>query len=400
MSRIDKYLEFTTKEELDYIKQLAARLAGVRANVVINKLGTGGIESMRQGLLPLVEDLGIKVSLVELNMPDDFITAVNRFYKAVHDPFFQISDEDLKVYESYSSYIARASLKEGDLCFVEDIHPLSLVKYKSMFKKMAWRAHLDFSNGNKKLISFLKPYMEAYDLCLFSMPTFFPKITAPMRSLMPSIDPLSDKNKPLTKDEVDAVYKKYKIPRNKKIILQLGRFDAIKDPLGVLDVFAEVKKEFDVALVLAGYEIDKSEDAAETHRQTLDKAAEMKDVYVLMLEHNDIEINALQRGADIVLQKSIKEGFGLSVTEALWKERAVVASDVGGLPMQVVDGVTGLLCNSKQGCATQLKKLLRTPAYGAELGRAGRQNVKDNFLTTRHVRDILQLFNMLMDDKK
>lgn len=394
--KLDNYLEFTSQKELDYIKRLASNVEGMSVNMVANKLQAGGAATLKDELLPFLEELGLKMTVTELGAEGEFLEVLSRFYQATADPFFQISDGDIKTFEYLSLKYIRPAQRACDVCLVEGLHPLALSEHRDFCKKIVWRYHGDFSNPNPKLHRALRGYIEDYDYGVFTLPSFFPKLNLESRSILPSIDPLDDKNKPLSEAEIDAVYAKYQIPRNKKIILQIGRFDAIKDPLGVLDVFEQLKKEEDATLVLAGYLLDDTPESSQILQECKDRALMIGDAYVRMLEKNDLEINALQRGADIIVQKSIKEAFGMAVTEALWKEKPVVVSAVGGLAFQVTDGANGLLCNSKQTCRNQIKKLLRTPSYGRELGRAGYRQVKDNMLVTRHIRDIFQYLNIMM----
>jgi len=393
--RIDKYSQFTDAKEIEYIKKLGSALSGADMRIIADTAAPSR-EMNIQAFKQFAEEFGAKISVEELKMPPEFTTVIDRFYKALQDPFFEISDEDLKIYESCSDRIASRAAAECDICLAEELHPLSLSAQRGGFKRMIWHCCADLSTPNPKFFAHIKKYLEKYDVCVFSMSSFFPKADVNMRALLPSIDPLSEKNREMTAAEISFVFSKYKIPRDKKIIFQLARFDASKDPLGALDVFAEVKKEFDVSLVLAGFCPDCPQ-GNELYLQTLDKAAALKDAYVLSLGDNNFEVNALQRGADIVLQKSLKGGFALAVTEALWKEKPVIASDIGGMPAQVLDGVTGLLCSGKQNCVMQIKKLLKNPAYGRELARAGKKHVQENFLITRHIRDAFQIFGGVME---
>jgi trehalose synthase len=216
----------------------------------------------------------------------------------------------------------------------------------------------------------------------------------PIRQFLisPSIDPLSDKNKELPEELIDSVLRKYQIKRDKPIITQISRFDRLKDPLGVIHAYLQVKKYIDCQLILAGGSASDDPEGIKVLEEVQEKAKEDKDIHILLLPQNDIEINALQRASDVIIQKSIREGFGLTVAEALWKAKPVVASNVGGIPLQIKHKYSGLLCHSVDGASFAIKQLLNSPGYARKLGENGRENVRNNFLLTRHLKEYMLLF--------
>jgi trehalose synthase len=232
-----------------------------------------------------------------------------------------------------------------------------------------------------------------YDAAVFSSPNFAQQL--PIRQLLisPSIDPLSDKNKELTSETIDAVLHKYNLDKDKPMVIQISRFDYLKDPVGVIQAFEIVRKSIECQLVLAGGTATDDPESEEVLEKVRERAAGNPDIHVLLIPPgSDIEINALQRAAAVVIQKSIKEGFGLTISEALWKSKPVVASAVGGIPLQVKNKLTGLLCHSIEGAAFDLRQLLSNPDYASWLGKNGREHVRQNFLITRHLKDYLLLF--------
>ena len=227
----------------------------------------------------------------------------------------------------------------------------------------------------------------------FHPPLFAQKLKTPQVLISPSIDPLSDKNKDLPQETITEVLERFGIDPKRKIITQISRFDRLKDPLGVIDVYRLVKKNVDCQLVLAGGGATDDPEGIEVYNEVLAKAGEDKDIHVLNLPPvSNIEINALQRGSTVILQKSIKEGFGLTVSEGLWKSKPVVASAVGGIPLQITHKHSGLLSRTIEGTALYTKQLLQNPEYAARLGENGHNHVKHNFLITRHLRDYVLLF--------
>jgi trehalose synthase len=210
--------------------------------------------------------------------------------------------------------------------------------------------------------------------------------------ISPSIDPLSDKNKELPEEIIDSVLKKYGILKDKPIITQISRFDRLKDPVGVIEAYLKVKKYIDCQLILAGGTASDDPEGIQVLEEVKKKAEQNKDIHILLLPQNDIEVNALQRASDVIMQKSIREGFGLTVAEALWKAKPVVASNVGGIPLQIKHKYSGLLCRSIDGAAFSIKQLLNSPEYAKKLGENGKEHIRNNFLLTRHLRDYMLLF--------
>ncbi|MDP3143353.1 MAG: glycosyltransferase, partial [Candidatus Omnitrophota bacterium] len=258
--------------------------------------------------------------------------------------------------------------------------------------KWVWRCHIDVSSPNEVVWGFLMDFIAHYDAAVFSAPAFSQKLPIRQFLISPSIDPLSDKNKELPKEIIEGVLRKYNILTDKPIIAQISRFDRLKDPLGVIEAYKQVKKYIDCQLILAGGGSSDDPEGADVLEEVKQKSDGDSDIHILLLPQNDIEINALQRASTVIVQKSLREGFGLTVTEALWKAKPVVASNVGGIPLQIKHKHSGLLCHSVDGAAFAIKQLLQSPAYAKKLGENGREHIKNNFLLTRHLRDYMLLF--------
>src|ERR1043166_2319493 len=255
-----------------------------------------------------------------------------------------------------------------------------------------WRCHIDLSHPNDAVWSFLEPWVARYDAAIFSSPAFARRLPIPQYLFHPAIDPLSEKTKPLDPSYVRKVLEQYGIDPSRPILTQISRFDRLKDPVGVIRAYRSVKRYFDCQLVLAGGAATDDPEGVEVLRETQEAANQDPDIHVIALPDAPLEINALQRGSTIIIQKSLREGFGLTVTEALWKKKPVVASAVGGIPAQVIHKHTGLLAHSVEGTAYQIRFLLANPNIAQRLGEQGYEHVRENFLITGNVKRYLTMF--------
>jgi trehalose synthase len=272
--------------------------------------------------------------------------------------------------------------------------PVALIeRRKELGRNWIWRCHIDFSKPNPEIWKFLQQFIEQYDTAVFSAPAFARKLAIPQVLISPSIDPLSEKNKDLPEDVIDSVFSRFGIDRSRPVITQISRFDYLKDPLGVIKAYKIAKKHADLQLVLAGGGATDDPEGPVIMQQVKEEAEKDKDIFVLFLPPaSDLEINALQRGSTVVLQKSLKEGFGLTVSEALWKGKPTIASAVGGIPLQIAHKYSGILTHSIDGTAYWIKQLIHEPQYAQRLGVNGKEHIKNNFLITRHIKDYLLLF--------
>jgi trehalose synthase len=255
-----------------------------------------------------------------------------------------------------------------------------------------WRCHIDVSTPQHSVWQFLRPFVVRYDAAVFSLPMFSQRLPLPQFLVYPSIDPFSEKNRELEPDEIDRVLQRLGIPRDKPILLQVSRFDRFKDPVGVVAAYRLVKKSHDCRLVLAGGTATDDPEGAEVLAEVHEAVGVDPDVHILSLPPTaDLEINALQRAATIIYQKSIREGFGLTVTEALWKGKPVIGGETGGIPVQLIHGVTGFTVNSPEGAAFYTRRLLNEPDLIEILGRQGKEYTRHRFLITRHLQEYLGL---------
>lgn len=391
MIKIEDYVPIVGQSIIDDIRLIAGKLTGkVVQNINSTPVG-GGVAEILNRMVPLLKELGVDARWDVIKGGKQFFEVTKKFHNALHGKHEDVTKYDFEVFMETS----RSNIEEldtyGEVVFVHDPQPIALIQKKTD-NKWIWRCHIDVSHPDLEVWEFLKEFIVRYDASVFSAPGF--SQTLPIRQFLisPSIDPLSDKNKELTQKEIDAVLEKYGIPTDKPIITQISRFDKLKDPVGVIAAYKKVKKHIDCRLVLAGGTASDDPEGAQVLEDVKENAGGDQDIHILLLPQNDIEINALQRASTVIMQKSLKEGFGLTVTEALWKAKPVVASNVGGIPLQIAHKYSGLLCYSVDGAAFAIKQLLNSPSYAKKLGENGREHIKNNFLLTRHIKDYLLLF--------
>jgi len=385
MAKIDDYIPIVGESVVEDLKLIAVHLRGKRILNVNSTAVGGGVAEILNRMVPLLRELGLDVRWDVIKGGKDFFEVTKKFHNALHGGRVDISEKDFEIFMETSRSNLEAMETSGDIIFIHDPQPIVLVR-KRGDNKWIWRCHIDLSEPKKKVWRFLKEFIVQYDAAVFSAPAF--SRTLPIRQFLiaPSIDPLSDKNREL------PVLHKYGVPKDKPIITQISRFDRLKDPLGVIGTFRLVKKHIDCRLLLAGGTATDDPEGQKVFEEVMEAAHGDPDIHILVVSQNDLEINALQRASTVILQKSLKEGFGLTVSEALWKSKPVVASNVGGIPLQVKNRYSGLLCYSPEGAAFAVKQFLTSPDYARQIGENGREHVRNNFLITRHLRDYMLLF--------
>jgi len=391
MERLGEYIPIVGQSIIDDLKLLAERLKGKVIQQVNSTSVGGGVAEILNRMIPLLKELGVDSRWDFIKGGAQFFDVTKKFHNALHGKKEDITKHDFEIFEDTSRKNIEGLDTYGDIVFIHDPQPVALVK-KKKGNKWVWRCHIDVSRPNKDVWNFLKGYIKNYDSAVFSAPSFCQKMPIRQFLISPSIDPLSDKNRELPQQEIDAVLRKYEIEADKPIITQISRFDRLKDPVGVIDAYLQVKKYIDCQLILAGGTAVDDPEGAEVLAEVREKAKKDKDIHILLLPQNDLEVNALQRASTIIMQKSSREGFGLTVSEALWKTKPVVATDTGGIPLQIKHKYSGLLCHSIEGAAFAIKQLLNSPGYAKKLAENGREHVRNNFLITRHIRDYMLLF--------
>lgn len=391
MPKLADYIPVVTQPVIDDLRLLADKLRGkVIRNINSTAVG-GGVAEILNRMVPFLQELGIDAHWDVIKGGERFFTVTKKFHNALHGAAERITDEDLEVFIQTS----RANLAEmdlsGDIIFVHDPQPIILIEKKAS-NKWIWRCHVDVSQPQRRVWDFLMQYIPRYDAAVFSAPSFSRPLPVRQFLISPSIDPLSDKNRDLPEGMVRQVFDKYEVPLDKPVVTQISRFDRLKDPVGVIEVYKRVKKYNDCRLVLAGGTASDDPEGMQVLAEVREAAGKDRDIHILLMPQNDLDVNALQRGSTVILQKSLREGFGLTISEALWKAKPVVASHVGGIPLQIKNKYSGLLCRSVDGAAFAVKQLLNNPGYARKLGENGREHIRNNFLLTRHLKDYLLLF--------
>ena len=331
----------------------------------------------------------------------DIFDITKRFHNALQ------GQEDYFKEDVFNTYLAYNEKNNDEIDFGEDLivihdpQPLALINWNQRRKnKWVWRCHVDMSHPNPQVWRFLKPFVEKYDAAIFSSPLFSPELNIAQYRFYPAIDPLSDKNRDLDAVYIDRVLMQYGIPRDRPIVTQISRYDPWKDPVGVIQAFKMARKYVDCRLLLVG---DKAADDPESEKileKVRAEAGDDPDIHILLFSPSiATEINAFQRASDIVIQKSLREGFALTVSEALWKRRPLIGGAVGGIPAQIIHGHTGLLVHSVEGASLGIRWLINQPDFAKQLAENGHQRVKDEFLITKSLKRYLLLL-LTLDKQK
>ncbi len=401
MPAIKDYIPIVGQGIIDELFLLAERCREKTVRNINSTAVGGGVAEILLRMIPLLRELGIDVRWDVIKGDEKFFTITKKMHNALHGVPVEITESEIEYFLSINEMNANEMEFAGDIIFVHDPQPIGLInKKKSIGKKWLWRCHIDFTEPQERIISFLESYINQYDRAVFSAPSFARKLQIPQVLISPSIDPLSDKNRELPEETISKILEQFNIDKNRPIVTQISRFDYLKDPVGVIQAYKKVKQYIDCQLVLAGGGATDDPEGMKVLQEVKDAGADDPDIHILFLPPaSDIEINALQRASTVILQKSLKEGFGLTVAEALWKGKPVIASAVGGIPLQITHKYSGILTYSIDGTAYYLKQLLNEPEYAKKLGENGRNNIKNSFLITRHIRDYLLLFLSLYYDE-
>lgn len=398
---LSDYAAVLGEGEVAGLRSLAQRLAGRTVKMVNSTSVGGGVAEILNCMVPLLQELNVPTRWDVIVGGNDFFEVTKAFHNALHGTPLEPTREQFELLQVVNEQNrARMDFSE-DFVIIHDPQPIALVRQREEQEKKVpwiWRCHIDLSNPNPAVWSFFEPWVEKYDAAVFSSPSFSRELSIPQYLSFPAIDPISEKNRELEPDYIRQVLERFQIDPKRPILTQVSRFDRLKDPVGVIRAYKLVKKYIDCQLVLAGGGARDDPEGGGVLLEVREAAGNDSDVHVLELPPwSAPEINALQRASTVVIQKSLREGFGLTVAEALWKKRPVVASAVGGIPAQVIHKQTGMLVHSVEGCAFQIRYLLSNPAVRQRLGQNGHEHVKANFLITSSLKRFLVLFNLLLD---
>lgn len=388
------YLPIVGKDVINELKALSLHLRGKVIQHINSTAVGGGVAEILSRLVPLSNELGVNSRWDVIKGGDAFFQVTKEIHNMLHGKEGTLTDEMKELFLDETQKNTESIELSGDIVFVHDPQPVGLVStHNTKPRKWIWRCHIDLSNPNPSSWDFIRPFVERYDASVFTAPIFAQKLPIREFLIQPSIDPLSDKNKELPPETIMEVLERFQIDPARPIITQVSRFDYLKDPFGVIDAYRIVKKRIDCQLVLAGGSAADDPEGGKVLAEVQEKAKGDPDIHILVLPPTaNIEINALQRASTVIVQKSIKEGFGLTVTEALWKGKPVVGGMAGGIPLQIKNQVNGFLVHTVEGTAYAIKFLLANPTLAQKMGKNGQEYVRHNFLLTRHLKDYLTLF--------
>jgi trehalose synthase len=391
IAQIDDYEKFIGAETIGRIRKKAQGLQHLHVANVNSTYYGGGVAELLTSLTLLMNSMGIKTGWRVIQGAPDFFSITKKMHNALQGGKINLSDRKMELYEEiiYENAI-RNHLDRHNLVIIHDPQPLPMINHYKKNGPWIWRCHVDLSNPNKELWNYLRPFIEQYDAVIFSIKDYKQKLKTPQVFFMPAIDPFSILNREMTEKEIKDRLDHYEIPTDLPLVVQISRFDRWKDPQGVIEAFKIARKEVDATLVLLGNVATDDPEGAEVYESLLDCREER----IIILSHQDTAlVNALQKKAAVVLQKSLREGFGLTVTEAMWKGTPVIGGNVGGIRYQIKDGVNGFLVSSVEEAARRMVQLIRDKKLRKRLGEKAKETVRKKFLLTRYLEQYLDLFN-------
>ncbi|HXJ83307.1 MAG TPA: glycosyltransferase [Candidatus Methylomirabilis sp.] len=394
--RVEAYRSVAPRGSLDLLLRLAERLRGRRfAHVNTSRFGAGSAELLTR-IVPMLQDLGIDTTWEVIVGTPDFYTAVGRMERSLAGVEPAVPEAMLGAYSDVVAGNAATLPLEADLVMTHDVAPLGLARHRPQRGHWVWRCHSDLSRAYRRTWAMLRRDVERHDAAIFSLPKFAQRLPIPTLIVHPSIDPLSEKNRELTRTEIAGTLERFKIPRDKPIIIQVSPHTRAKDPAGTVRAYRLAKKYADCRLILAGPSANDHREGQAVLNEISEAASGDPEVHVLALPPDAaLEINALQRAATVVVHRPLYEDFGLAVAESMWKGKPVVGSFAGGIPAQVIPEVTGFAVTSIEGAAFRIRQLLEDLELATRLGGAGREYVRRSFLITRHLGDYLALLASL-----
>lgn len=398
--KLADYTHICGRDLIEEIHELAKPLEGSRVVHLSATAFGGGVAEILYTLIPLMNDVGLETEWQVIYGREEFFNATKLMHNALQGHPQDLTPDEWDVWERYNEMNSRELAGGMDVCLVHDPQPAALFKLvPEKAKGWLWRCHIDVSTPNPDTIGRLLPWICDYPEALFHMPSYVPEgMHGRVHIVPPAIDPLAPKNMALSPEDASYVCQQFGIDVDRPLICQVSRFDPWKDPLGVIDAYRLVKEEIgDVQLALVGSMASDDPEGWDYFNATIAHADGDPDIHILNNFNNvgAIEVNAFQSHADVLIQKSTREGFGLTVSEAIWKGRPFIGGNVGGIPLQVENGISGYLVETVEQCAARSVDILRDPALGKALGRRGKEHVRKHFLTPRYLRDYLKIFTEL-----
>ena len=388
--RIEDYEQFVGAETVERILKKARRLRDLHVVNVNSTYYGGGVAELLGSMTILMNSVGIKTGWRVIQGSPDFFSITKKMHNALQGGEINLTGRKKEIFEEVVYENAIRNHLEHDVVIIHDPQPLPMINHYRKRGPWIWRGHVDLSEPNPELWGYLAPFAEKYDAVIFSIREYTQNLKTPQLFFMPAIDPFSIKNHPLSEAEIGERLEHYNIPTDLPLVVQVSRFDRWKDPRGVVEAFKIARKEVDCTLVLLGNVATDDPEGPEVYKSLLESQEER--VIILSVQDTAL-VNALQSRAAVVLQKSIREGFGLTVAEAMWKGAAVIGSNVGGIRYQIEDGVNGFLVNSVEEAAARIVQLVKDEDLRRRLGKAGRETVRQKFLLSRNLEQYLDLFS-------
>jgi trehalose synthase len=387
---VDQYKELAGAESIERIKQKAEKVRHLHIVNVNSTYYGGGVAQTLAPLTLLMNSLGIETGWRVIHGPPDFFSVTKKIHNALQGGEIDLSPRKMELYEQVVFENSVRNHLDHDMVIVHDPQPLPLINHYIRKGPWVWRCHVDLTSPHQELWNYLTPFIEKYDAVILSNKDYEQKLKIPQVFFMPAIDPFSITNRDLPQEEIDERLSYYHIPTDLPLVVQISRFDRWKDPTGVIKAFKLARRQVQCTLVLLGNVATDDPEGEEVYRSLLDEREER---IIILSRQDGALVNALQRRAAVVLQKSIREGFGLTVTEAMWKGAAVVGGNVGGIRYQIKDGVSGFLVSDVEEAAERIVQLIKDPDLRKRLGEKARETVREKFLLTRYLEQYLDLFN-------
>lgn len=391
LTTIDDYRPLVGPAVVERIREKADMLRGVHVAHINSTYYGGGVAEILSPLTLLMNSVGVKTGWRVIQGAPDFFSITKKMHNALQGDAINLSPRKCRIYEDIIHENAvRNHLHNHDFVVVHDPQPLPMVSNYKKNCPWVWRCHLDLTSPNQEILEYLLQFIEMHDAVILSLEEYRQRLKAPQLFFKPCIDPFSIKNRDMSDEEIRERLDHYHIPTDLPIVTQISRFDRWKDPAGVIEAFKLARKEVPCTLVLLGNVATDDPEGAEVYNTLLN----LREERIIIISQQDTAlVNALQRHAAVVIQKSLREGFGLTVTEAMWKGAAVIGGNVGGISYQIEDGVNGFLVSTIEEAADRIVRLIRDKDLRSSLGRAAHEQVRENFLMTRLLEDYLDLFS-------
>lgn len=388
--QIEDYEQFVGVETIKRIREKSKPLQGLHVVNVNSTYYGGGVSQLLSSLTLLMNDIGIKTGWRAIHGPPDFFSVTKKMHNALQGGKINITERKMKLYEEVIYENSIRNHLDHDIVIIHDPQPLPMINHYRKGGPWIWRCHIDLSSPHQELWNYLVPFIEKYDAVILSSQDYAQKLETPQVFFMPAIDPLSITNRELTRQEIDERLNHYNIPTDLPLVVQISRFDRWKDPQGVIQAFKLARKEVNCTLVLLGNVATDDPEGEEVYKSLLDSREER---IIILSRQDGALVNALQRRAAVVLQKSLREGFGLTVAEAMWKRTPVIGGNVGGIRYQIKDGVNGFLVSSIEEAAERIVQLVEDKELREQMGQKAKETVRQQFLLTRYLEQYVDLFN-------